>query len=628
MKLSLQKYMLYFNTLKYLKGSQFYHRGFFMIKKKAIFKSKIWKKSFSGKVESHYNTITSLNIVDFSNQYNDISSIDYDYVQKQKKLLVNKEFEFLNKKVVFSNELNWSDTNLSQLWKYNLHYFDYFRRLIELETIFTDNENYQLLKEYVESWIRHNDKIGMGDGWHSYTISLRLVNWIYAYSAFSNYIKVDKNFNEKFLRSIVTQCGFLLKNREYDVVGNHLFENLKTLIICGLFLGDSTLGVKCKDLGERELVKQLAEQFLDDGGHFELSAMYHSILLKGLSELIHVYNNLGYTVPSEFLKVQKKAIHYLKNIIHPDGEIPLFNDSAFGIADSPFTIFEYALQENQEPSKLCLFDKLLKSSKELAGIEEIVNANAVFYARSSGYLRTCDEKMFSILDVGKPCPDYLPAHAHADIFSYELSYEGNRLVVDTGTYEYAGTKRNFDRATQSHNTLTINGENQSQVWGSFRVAERGEPTVHSFVMNDDYTEIFASHDGYLKKFGTLHYRKYIHVYNEVIIVLDSVNSKEEVKSYVHFNPSINISMHNDCISIAGENLIIKPINAVFTIEESLYHPRFGIEMNNKKIIVQPKEHGLFGYYYSFGDSEIILDIDRLTVLKENKNFSVDFRMEQ
>jgi uncharacterized heparinase superfamily protein len=620
-KLSLQKYMLYFNTLKYLKVSQFYHRGSFLIKKKAIFKSKMWKKSFSGNVENHYSTMTSLNLIDFTNENYNISSIDYDYVQKQKKLLVNKEFEFLNKKVIFSDELGWNDTNLSQLWKYNLHYFDYFRRLIELETILADKENYQLLKEYVESWIRHNGKIGIGDGWHSYTISLRLVNWILAYSAFSNYIQIDKKFQEKFLRSIVMQSNFLLKNREYDVVGNHLFENLKTLIICGMFLGDSTLGVKCKDIGERELLKQLSEQFLYDGGHFELSAMYHSILLKGLTELIHVYNKLGFTAPSEFFKVQKKAIRYLKNIIHPDGEIPLFNDAAFGIADSPLTIFEYASEENFETSKLCLFDKLLKSIDNTMKNEEVFNSNATFYASDSGYLRTSDEKMFSILDVGKPCPDYLPAHAHADIFSYELSYKGNRLVVDTGTYEYAGTKRNYDRATHSHNTVTINNENQSQVWGSFRVAERAIPTVQSFTGNDDYTEIFASHDGYMKKFGTLHF-------NEVIIVLDSVNSKEEVNSYVHFNPSINISLQNDSLYISGEKLVIKPINAIFSIEESVYHPRFGVEINSRKLNIQPKKPGVFGYYYSFGNSEIIIDNNEITLRKENKTISIDIRLEQ
>src|SRR5690606_31597395 len=156
-------------------------------------------------------------------------------------------------------------------------------------------------------WIDGNISIGIGDGWHPYTISLRLMNWILAYSAFKEYIDKDQEFKSNFLKSIISQNQFLLKNLEYDVVGNHLFENLKTLIVCGMFLNSSSLGKKSRKVGEVELIKQLDEQFHDDGGHFELSAMYHSILLKGLTELSYVYKNLGCDEPFEIIKIKRKA---------------------------------------------------------------------------------------------------------------------------------------------------------------------------------------------------------------------------------------------------------------------------------------------------------------------------------
>lgn len=614
---------LYINTLKYLKGSQFYHRSFFMFKKKLLFKTNVWINKNHIKNVSYLNSIENVNPFKFNSISN--LNIEYSDLEQHRNQLFNKEFTFLNKKVKFKEKLGWHDPQLSQLWRYNLHYFDYLRFLIEIEKSEPSIQNYNLLKYYVENWIMHNKKVGLGDGWHSYTISLRVVNWIFAYSAFCEYIEEDEEFKNKFLGSIVAQSSFLMENLEYDVVGNHLFENLKTIIISGIFFNENPLGKKLKETGEIEMSKQLSEQFLEDGGHFELSAMYHSILLKGLTELIYVYDNLEFEVPKDFLDTQKRALDFLANVTHPDGEIPLFNDAAFNIANSPNYIKEYTSLNIENKQQLSLFDQLVK--RTLRTDSKATIELDVYMAKDSGYLRVKDEKMFSIIDFGKPCPDYLPAHAHADIFSYELSYKGSRLIVDTGTYEYFGPNRDNDRATKSHNTLTINRENQSEVWGSFRVAQRGFPTVHSYQKNKDFIELFSSHDGYFKKFKAIHYRKFIHVFNEAIIILDYVESKELVESFIHLHPDCNITAYEDNSLLINNEIVLRPINANFTIEESVYHPEFGIEENNKKVVVHPVIPGVFGYYYSYGNHEIVFSGEKISITNGIETLDLDTRME-
>lgn len=619
-----EKYKLYFNTLKYLKPAQFYHRGFFIVKRKAIFKTSRWQKKFKKRIENNLNEVIKSELRYLSLNKNEIDPKLYNSVLNQKKSLENQEFEFLNNRVTFEGELGWKDLSLSQLWRYNLHYFDYFRGLIEVEVIEPSNENYLLLKRYVESWIVNNKKIGQGDGWHPYTISLRLVNWILAYNTFVKYIDEDQNFKNYFLKSIVSQNQFLLNNLEYDVVGNHLFENLKTLIICGMFMNPTSFGKKSKDVGEGELVKQLAEQFHNDGGHFELSAMYHSILLKGLTELTYLYKNFGFNIPTEIINVQRKAYKYLVNIIHPDGEIPLFNDAAFGIAESPVYLLNYAY--GNEDKSLTLLDFLIKKNSQDINREKAPLSKKVFYAPATGYLKTEDHSMFSLIDVGKPCPDYLPAHAHADIFSYELSYKGERFVVDTGTYEYSGLKRDYDRSTKAHNTLTINNDNQSQVWGNFRVADRGFPVVHNYIQNAELAEIVASHDGYNKKYAATHIRKYLHIFNEMVLVLDKADTKEQLQSYIHFHPNVKLRLNGDVMNIIGSDLVIKPINAQFSIENSIYHPRFGFEEPTKKVIVTPIKNKPFGYFFYYGSGEVSLSEDNLLV-SGNKSIRVNLRLE-
>lgn len=580
-----------------------------MLKRKALFKTKYWQKKFQKDIEKNLCEAQNINLLNLSIDKLDVTSENIKKLKVQKSALENQEFYFLNIKINFETQLGWNDPEISQLWRYNLHYFNYFRTLIEIEKINPNYENYLLMKRYVNSWIENNNKVGQGDGWHPYTISLRLVNWILAYSAFSSYLDEDKEFKDNYLKSIITQNQFLLDNLEYDVVGNHLFENLKTLIICGMFYSSTSLGKASKLIGEKELIKQLDEQFHSDGGHFELSAMYHSILLKGLTELTFLYRNFRISIPEEILDVQNQAYKYLANIVHPDGEIPLFNDAAFGIADSPNYLFNYAFEGDS--MSLNVLDFIVKMNGQGESEDFPPSTRKVFFAKDSGYLKTEDQFMYSILDIGKPCPDYLPAHAHADIFTYELSINGRRVVVDTGTYEYSGSRRDYDRSTIAHNTLTVNEENQSQVWGSFRVADRGFPTIKSYSETESSVEIVAFHDGYKKKYKALHTRRFKHVFNQAILILDDVNANEKVQSYIHLHPDTTITLNKNIININGNEIILKPINAKFLIEVSVYHPRFGEEISIKKIIVSPLENKAFGYYYCFGKDKLTLDAEKI-----------------
>lgn len=617
------KFFLYFNTMKYLKLSQFYYRGSFIFKKKFFYKSKKMSELLISKASQEAIDIQEKAIKFNSIDSSTISFKKIEIIEEKRRKLENKEFTFLNKTHVFINEVEWNHKNLSQLWKYNLNYFDYLQSLIEYESLFPNNANYMLLKEYIVSWINNNTKVGQGDGWHSYTISLRLTNWVYSYSIFNDYIKSDNRFKVQFKKSIYLQYQFLLKNLEYDVRGNHLFENLKALLIAGMFLNTKDFKYNQKKIIEDKMSQQLTEQFLKDGGHFELSAMYHCIVLKGLSDLIYIYDRLGYEVPTTFIQVQKNALEFLKNIIHPDGEIPLFNDAAFKIANLPSLIFAYTSVDAEEKTELSVFDQLIKTDL-LAKIDVHYDKKS-FFGETSGYLRTSDEILFSVIDFGKPSPDYLPAHAHADIFSYEISVKEKRFVVDSGTFEYAGEKRDLDRATYSHNTLTINRENQSQVWGSFRLAKRATPKVSYFKNSKESIELIAFHNGYLQRFGVLHYRKYIHVFGEALIIVDFVEGlkNEKLESFIHFAPEIAFKITTDGIIFDNEDVILKSINSVFQVENSVYHPEFGVEKLNKKVTVTPISNGPFGYYYSYGEKKV--EVRNRVISIGNKNY--DFRME-
>ena len=92
---------------------------------------------------------------------------------------------------------------------------------------------------------------------------------------------------------------------------------------------------------------------------------------------------------------------WLAAMCHPDGEISFFNDAAIGIAPSPTELENYA---------------------ERLGLPSIAApGDGVVHFPESGYIRVQRGDMVALLDVAPVGPDYLPGHAHADTFSFELS---------------------------------------------------------------------------------------------------------------------------------------------------------------------------------------------------------------
>ena len=84
--------------------------------------------------------------------------------------------------------------------------------------------------------------------------------------------------------SVALQSSWLAGNIEYQLGANHLFVNLKALLFAAAFL-DGDYGRELARPVGRRFERELIEQFLADGGHYERSPMYHAILTQDLLEL-------------------------------------------------------------------------------------------------------------------------------------------------------------------------------------------------------------------------------------------------------------------------------------------------------------------------------------------------------
>ncbi|MGE5412308.1 MAG: heparinase II/III family protein [Clostridiales bacterium] len=528
--MQISKIILYYNTVKYLRLVQTFGRVFSTLKKRYL-SSSVAKVHLDNK---HYKLC------------NKVSFIQQDPWNCREHINENR-FTFLSIEKTFPHEkIDWSSEDMPLLWRFYLHYFNYLHLLKE-------NERVQLCKE----WIRANGS-GNTVGWHSYPLSLRIVNWCKAQMN-------DPEINS----SIFSQADHLYKNIENYHPGNHLLENARALVFAGLYFEKEERARKWFKTGMRILEKELRLQVLDDGGYFERSTMYHALMFECVLDIMNILPDDLTQINNFFYDIASKMSIFLRSMTHPDKKIALFNDSTFETALPTEELLKYYFNLTKLPVK---------------------QKNAF---PDAGYYIFNDSNMYMTIDAGPIGPDFLPAHAHADIFSYELSLYSKRIIVDSGVYEYqAGEMRDYVRSTRAHNTVTVDDKSQAECWGSFRVARRYPPGSIVFDHGDNYWYFKGRFDGYHSLIGDKisHKRTIIsEPRNKSLLVEDIISGfgNHKVKSYIHFHPDIKFQFVDNLIILNYDNKKIKLLveNGAFHFEKGWYCPRFGQKIPNNVLVM-------------------------------------------
>lgn len=113
----------------------------------------------------------------------------------------------------------------------------------------------------------------------------------------------------------------------------------------------------------------------------------------------------------------------------------------------------------------------------------------------------------------------IAAHGHSDALSFQMFADGTRIFADPGTYIYHcdTESRNDFRRTSRHNTVCINGADQSEMLGPFLWGRKANCWLDSFSNTEDIAEVMASHDGYSP---VIHSRKFTFKKKEGILFIE------------------------------------------------------------------------------------------------------------
>ncbi|MEO8219069.1 MAG: alginate lyase family protein, partial [Acidobacteriota bacterium] len=342
-------------------------------------------------------------------------------------------FRFLGTEETSPIPIDWRPRKFqkgTRLWLLNLHYMEYLEEL----------DDSQFLRIILD-WIDQTPPWQPGfwrDNWNSFSLSIRVVVWMQQLVLRG----LATSAPERVIESLRQQLLFLERHLETDIGGNHLMKNIKALLWAGRFFTGPE-AARMHSSGEALLRKELGQQIHGDGMHFELTPAYHRQVFADLLEMRTVLTDRP--LQSALEEVLESMAEALVHLTHPDGELAQFGDTAM---DSDYPV-ELLLKHWHSPGPAL---------------------NGAWELPSGGFAGFRSDSQYFIIRTGKIAADELPAHAHGDNGSFEWSVDGHRIIVDAGVYEYdPGERRRWSRSTEAHNTVTVNGADQAEFWGSFRV---------------------------------------------------------------------------------------------------------------------------------------------------------------
>lgn len=151
----------------------------------------------------------------------------------------------------------------------------------------------------------------------------------------------------------------------------------------------------------------------------------------------------------------------------------------------------------------------------------------------------------------------IAAHGHADALSFTLSFAGREMLIDPGTYAYHTQRewRDYFKGTSAHNTVRVDGLDQSVSGGNFMWLRHARASCERYEVNASGTHWVASHDGYRRLRDPVTHRRQIHVHaaTDTVEVADTIESMRTHDVEVHWHFAEHCSVQVEGSQVVARN---------------------------------------------------------------------------
>lgn len=492
--------------------------------------------------------------------------------------------------LTFGKTLDYRDEslvgNIKYLWEPNRHYE--FVTLAQAWYLSRDDKYLQACGELLNSWFEQMP-YPRGIGWSSsLENAVRLSNWAVGWHLLGG----EKSalfhgaqgllLRQRWLNSIYQHCHFIASHFSlHSSANNHLLGEYM-----GLFIGSCTWpcwaeSEKWRTLAKQGLEEQALLQNASDGVNLEQGIWYHHevadmLLLNGLFGRAN-----GMEFSEAYWGRLEAMLDFVEAIMDVSGHVPMIGDSDDAL------MVRFSRQNNFDAFRSLLTTgailyKRADFKAKAGGFEDKSRwllgdaAAAEFAAMPAAPIAEYEQKRefpqggYYVLGSDFGTPDevkivadagplgYLSiaAHGHADALSFTCSVAGLPMLIDPGTYAYHTEQkwRDYFRGTSAHNTVRVDGLDQSEPGGNFMWLKKASAEREGWSVDEHTDQLVAYHDGYMRLDDPVLHRRSItyHKQGQNIIVEDIIDCDEdhEIEFFWHFDDACKIS-------IEGENVIVR-----------------------------------------------------------------------
>lgn len=372
--------------------------------------------------------------------------------------------------------------------------------------------------------------------------AIRLVNWAFAWQLLGAegapifQAEEGQAFRRRWLDSVYRHCHFVARHfSRHSSANNHLLGEATGLFIACLTWPLWPESSRWLSQARADLEREALQQNFEDGVNKEQAVWYHHsvadmLLIAGLFARAN-----GCDFDSRYWGTLESMLDFVASIMDVEGGVPAIGDADQGVLVRlvPAARTWPGVYRSLLAAGAVLFERpefrlkagglddktrWLLGDEAAARFEALDPSGARLPVRRSfprgGYYILGDrletpEEIRIVADAGALGYLSIAAHGHADALAFTLTVGGTPFLVDSGTFAYHTERdwRHYFRGTSAHNTVMVDGEDQSVFAGPFLWLQHADATVDEFVCSPGLQVLVAHHDGYQRLADPLTHRR-------------------------------------------------------------------------------------------------------------------------
>lgn len=272
---------------------------------------------------------------------------------------------------------------------------------------------------------------------------------------------------------------------QYSSAGNHTIAECAGLVYAGTVFPELDGANEWRSLGLSILEREAPRQILRDGGGSEQALWYLAFIVDLFGLVTALLRHREQVVPHAIRFATTQGRDFLAAFAGDPTQLPAIGDADHGYALSPYLRLSWRTPREPAPARTTF------STAGYSILRRPAPGNAIL--------------CFDHGPLGL-APSY--GHGHADALSVVLRWRGEDVLIDPGTYSYAGDSawRAYFRSTAAHNTVTVDETDQALQETAFQWAKPyAAELVHAERHADGRVALLARHAGY-RRLGVEHWR--------------------------------------------------------------------------------------------------------------------------